>query len=201
MKLIFRQFIFLLFSAVIVMLAVMALFLDVQWLHNEVKETSITEISQASILAAIVCSNLFQAVRSREGKRGFVLIAGFFGCMLIREMDFVFDMIAHGSWLWFALSVAIGTIFFCFKKPSDTIHQLTVFIRHPAYGMMFSGLLCVLVFSRLFGMQVLWQDLMRDGYIRSVKNIVEEGTELFGYALCLISTFWFMARSNEKKAL
>lgn len=200
MKFFFRQFLFLLLSVSLVILAIAALFLDVHWLHNDVKETSITEISQALILTAIVCLNLFQGVRNKENMHSFVLVAGFFGCMLIREMDFLFDVIAHGSWVWFALTVAIVTMFFCFKKPANTIHQLTIFTSHPAYGMMFSGLLCILFFSRLFGMQVLWQHIMQDGYIRVVKNIVEEGAELFGYVLCLISTCWYLATGNNNKA-
>ncbi|GAA3606139.1 hypothetical protein GCM10023078_36540 [Gibbsiella greigii] len=197
MKFIFKQSLFLLLSVLIVALAVVALFLDIHWLHNDVKELSITEVSQELILAVIVGINVFQAVRHKEKTRISVLIAGFFGCMLIREMDFLFDAIAFGSWVWFALAVAALSLFLGLKKTAEAVNQLAVFMRHPAYGMMFSGLLCILIFSRLFGMHILWQQLMQDGYIRVVKNAVEEGTELFGYLLCLMSTCWYLATNRQ----
>lgn len=197
MKFIFKQSLFLLLSVLIVALAVVALFLDIHWLHNDVKELSITEVSQEIILAVIIGINVFQAVRGREKTRISVLIAGFFGCMLIREMDFLFDAIAFGSWVWFALAVAAVSLFLGLKKPAEAVNQLAVFMRHPAYGMMFSGLLCILIFSRLFGMHILWQQLLQDEYIRVVKNTVEEGSELFGYLLCLMSTCWYLATNRK----
>ncbi|EOW9564629.1 transporter, partial [Enterobacter hormaechei] len=54
-----------------------------------------------------------------------------------------------------------------------------------------SGLLAVLVFSRLFGMQVLWHDILEHGYMRVVKNVVEEGSESFGYMLCLAASLGY----------
>lgn len=59
--------------------------------------------------------------------------------------------------------------------------------------MLATGLLIVLVFSRLFGMNALWENLMLDGYNRVVKNMAEEGCELLGYSLCTLASvryFW-----------
>jgi len=44
----------------------------------------------------------------------------------------------------------------------------------------------------LFGMNSLWQMLMLDGYNRVVKNMVEEGCELLGYAFCLIAALGYL---------
>ena len=41
---------------------------------------------------------------------------------------------------------------------------------------------------RLFGMQVLWHAILEHGYMRVVKNAVEEGSESFGYMLCLAAS-------------
>ncbi|CDL60957.1 FIG00731417: hypothetical protein [Klebsiella pneumoniae IS39] len=54
--------------------------------------------------------------------------------------------------------------------------------------MMISGLLAILVFSRLFGMHGLWYAVLEENYARVVKNTVEEGSESFGYMLCLTAT-------------
>jgi hypothetical protein len=49
----------------------------------------------------------------------------------------------------------------------------------------------VLVFSRLFGMQAMWHAILADGYVRIVKNAVEEGSESFGYMLCLTASIGY----------
>ena len=121
-----------------------------------------------------------------------MLVGGFFLCMLIREMDFAFDALWHGAWVWFALAVALVCLWYAARHIAATLRGLADFVTHPGYGMMCAGLLCILVFSRLFGMSVLWQTLMLDGYNRVVKNMVEEGCELLGYGLCLLATLSYM---------
>lgn len=177
-------------------LAILAIYLDVSWLNNGIKEDSLTEISQEIILALIVGLYLWQA-RNPSRRSAMTLIAGFFLCMLIREMDFLFDLLRHGAWVWFALIAAAIAIGYNANKASAAVAQMVSFMRHPAYGMMLSGLLCVLVFSRLFGMHHLWQNIMLEGYNRIVKNMVEEGVELFGYALCFASTIWYVCSKNK----
>lgn len=49
----------------------------------------------------------------------------------------------------------------------------------------------VLVFSRLAGMNYLWLTLLDDSYIRTIKNLAEEGTELLGYSLLAYSALGF----------
>lgn len=65
----------------------------------------------------------------------------------------------------------------------NTIASLAAFMKTRAFIFVMIGLLIVLVYSRLFGMGVLWHAIMADHFNRTVKNIVEEGTEFFGYAL------------------
>ncbi|MDX7018301.1 transporter, partial [Klebsiella aerogenes] len=72
-----------------------------------------------------------------------------------------------------------------------TLEQLAKYTQSPWYGILLSGLLAVLVFSRLFGMQVLWHDILEHGYMRVVKNAVEEGSESFGYMLCLAASLGY----------
>ncbi|MEX2977471.1 hypothetical protein AB4J97_11175 [Serratia fonticola] len=168
------------------------IFIDVHWLHNFVSETSLTEVTQEFILVAIALSFFISAYRQAEHRHARVLIGGFFLCMLIREMDFVFDMLRHGAWVWFALAVTLICALYALKELPATLRGLAHFFSHSSYGVMFSGLLCILVFSRLFGMQLLWHELLLDGYHRVVKNMVEEGCELFGYSLCLFATVGYL---------
>ncbi|CAI1664427.1 hypothetical protein [Serratia proteamaculans] len=168
------------------------IYIDVHWLHNFVYETSLTEIAQELMLATISSCFFIAACRQPTYRPAWMLVSGFFLCMLIREMDFAFDMLWHGAWMWFALAVTLICLGYASRHVVATIQGLVHFVTHPSYGMMCAGLLCILVFSRLFGMNLLWQTLMLDGYNRVVKNMVEEGCELLGYTFCLIATLSYL---------
>ncbi len=96
--------------------------------------------------------------------------------MLIRELDALFNLISHGSWVWFALITAVLALIRPVMHFRATLEQLAKYTQSPWYGILLSGLLAVLVFSRLFGMQVLWHAILEHGYMRVVKNAVEEGS-------------------------
>lgn len=167
------------------------IFIDILVLNNGISETSVTELGQEIIVAMISLFFFIKACKNSEQRGVFTLIMGFFLCILIRELDGVFDQIAHGSWVWFALTVAFVCIAIAIREGQKTLNGLIHFITHPSHGMLVSGLLCILLFSRLFGMGILWHKLLGEDYNRTVKNMVEEGCELFGYTLCLISVIWY----------
>jgi hypothetical protein len=194
---ILKRLLFVIISVVAVVLGLLILFSDVIWFHDFVRENSFTEIAQESILLLIALLFFAHARKVPSRRPISVLIGGFFTCMLIRELDFAFDELAHGSWVWFALATAVACLVYAFSNRERALEGLAAFMRHPAYGMMLSGLLCVLIFSRLFGMHELWQGLMLDGYNRLVKNMVEEGTEMFGYILCLQAAVWYRATAGR----
>ncbi|HCW47038.1 hypothetical protein [Mixta calida] len=177
-------------------------FIDVNWMRDALHETSFTEIFQEVILGGIAISFFFYAVRQSSLRYSLVLKGGFFACMLIREMDFLFDEIFHGAWVWFALAVAIVCLALAARHPAATLSDLVNFLQHPSWNMMAAGLLTILVYSRLFGMHELWETLMLDGYNRTVKNMAEEGTELLGYSFCLLSCvryLWDLRHMKQDK--
>ena len=176
--------------------AILCLHIDVNILKNSLSEVSLTEIVQETILLLIVLIHLVAARKQPDMRQCNTLIAGFFMAMLIRELDGIFDLIHHGSWVWFALAVSITALIYAFRQPQRVLHQLTLYTAKPAFGMMLAGLLATLVFSRLFGMSLLWHSLLQDGYVREVKNMVEEGTELFGYILCLAGSVEIFRRQK-----
>lgn len=184
------------FSAILVAAFTSFLFIDIQFMHDFVKEASLTEVAQELTLAAIVMVHVWM-MRHPALRASSLLVAGFFACMLIREMDFAFDEIFYGSWFWVALTVALACLLFTAFDTRRALTGLVGFFKHPSYGLICAGLLNVLVFSRLMGMGVLWRALLTDGYLREVKNAVEEGSELFGYSLCLLATISY-ARDKHK---
>lgn len=164
------------------------IFIDVRWMNDAVHETSFTEVGQEVILLAIALLYFARAWRQASIRPLYVLVGGFFSCMLIRELDFLFDELSHGSWVWFALAITLVCVLIALRHPRRMISGLAQYLRHPGWGMMCAGMLTILIFSRLFGQHDLWQHLMLDGYNRTVKNMAEEGCELLGYSFCLLST-------------
>lgn len=111
----------------------------------------------------------------------------FFRELKIPPLDAYFDLIVHGSWKYFALAL-IAFVFYQARRlgKENTIATLASFIKSRNYTFIFIGLLIVLIFSLLFGMGELRETIMTDYFNRTIKNVVEEGTELWGYTLI----FW-----------
>lgn len=76
---------------------------DIVILSDGLGEFSATEIVQEASLAAIVIIHLSLARRHAESRQCNILIAGFFTAMFFRELDALFDIIYHGSWIFFLL--------------------------------------------------------------------------------------------------
>ena len=70
-------------------------------------------------------------------------------------------------------------------------------MKTRSFIFIFIGLLIVLAYSRLFGMAELWQAVMGDNFNRTVKNVVEEGSELWGYALVTWGTVHFFLTNRS----
>ncbi len=172
-------------------LAVLCLWVDIRVFGNDIPEVSLTEVVQESVLAVIVLVHLLLARKYAHLRYSNILIGGFFLAMLIRELDGLFDLLSHGSWVWFALLATAGSLVLPLRHLRQTLSQLAEYTRTPYYGMMISGLLAILVFSRLFGMHGLWYAVLEENYARVVKNTVEEGSESFGYMLCLTATLGY----------
>jgi len=182
-----RTFLFFLGAAALSSIAVLCLWGDIYLFDYDIPEISLTEIVQELVLACIVAIHFLLAKKHELLRYCNILVGGFFLTMLIRELDAAFDL----SWVWFALLATLCAVILPLKHYRQTLAQLTEYTRSPWYGVMLSGLLAVLVFSRLFGMQAMWHAILADGYVRIVKNAVEEGSESFGYMLCLTASIGY----------
>jgi hypothetical protein len=187
-------------AALFLALMILPIYIDVAWMNDALHETSFTETTQ-EIMLAVIAALFFIAAQRRPAQRGaLTLVAGFYSCMLIRELDFVFDAIQHGSWIWFALAVTAGCLAVPLRTPKKTLHALARLLQHRSWPVMASGFLVVLVFSRLFGIHALWQHLMLGDYNRVVKNMAEEGTELLGYGLCWLASVRYLWQTRPAAA-
>lgn len=159
---------------------------DIQ-LNRGFSETGLIELSQSVMLAATAGLYALEAVRRPALRRAMVLVAGFFGCMLIREQDYFLDFISHGCWLWPALALAFGCIAYACTDLRRTIAGLERFVRWKYFPILLIGLVIVLAYSRLFGSSYGWKLLLGDRFVYSMKAGVEESSELLGYLFILAS--------------
>ncbi|KAB7896632.1 hypothetical protein GA565_11940 [Rouxiella sp. S1S-2] len=163
------------------------LFFDVVILKDQVKEISTTEIVQEAFLFITAVLFFIQSRRQKSLRGGFILAAGFFGCMLFRELDALFDMIHLGAWVYFASMLAIYSLCWAAFTPKTTLNGLNALVANESFSILMFGLVTILVFSRVMGIHSIWQAAVAGDNVRLVKNLVEEGIELFGYSLCLLA--------------
>ena len=151
-------------------------------------EASLTEKLQ--IVFSGICCLLFliTARMSQKLRPVAVMLAALTAMMLIRESDAFLDKNAFdGAWQTLVVFVMIATAIYLKKQPDPIRPSVDAFSRLLSAGMLMSGFLVTFVFSRLFGRRSFWEAVMGEGYMRVVKDIVEEGTELVGYSLILIA--------------
>jgi hypothetical protein len=157
--------------------------LDTVVLDHGVQEMSVTEFTQKGLL--VLCTALVaMTARKRQDSRGFlVLVAGFFGVMLIRESDWLFDLITPGFWIYPALVVSVAVIVYAARQRGTVISPMITCASTKPFAYLAVGLLLVLVFSRTFGTGRLWAEVMGADYHRIYKSIIQEGIELLGYVM------------------
>lgn len=177
----------------------LALRIDFVLFNGSVGEVSVTEMLQQLLLIIASGSFAYLARKKTEVKHAALLISAFFGVMFIREMDFWFDKIVHGAWVVPALLVSGSAIFYAIKNGKRTIDQLALILASPHMNLLVTGVMLLLVFSRLFGMGSFWHNVMGDDYVRVVKNIAEEGTELLAYCLIAFASLKTVLGITRKK--
>ncbi|MDB4766702.1 hypothetical protein OAG71_03330 [bacterium] len=167
-------------------------------------EASLTEKMQI-VFSGICCVLFLMTARlSQQLRPVAIMLAALTGMMLIRESDAFLDKnVFDGAWQTLVVVVLFATAIYLKKQPNPIKPSLEAFSRLPSAGMLVSGFLVTFVISRLFGRRSFWEAVMGEGYVRVVKNIVEEGTELVGYSLILIAAVdlvWYSKSQSRELA-
>lgn len=159
-------------------------------------ELSFTEILQEIILFVLFILYLVAGRRFPDVRPVTDVISLFFLASFIREFNFLID--------WWALLVFPVVLLAVWQlvRNSKYLKEATVrFFSQPASAWFMAGLLITFVFSRLMGRSSFWRLLYDENTYRLAKAAVEEGLELAGDVLMLISAVeFFLARVyNDKK--
>lgn len=176
------------------------IWLDIAVFQTQILEISFTEVSQELMLFA--CALLFGCAPNKDGRGFNFLAAGFFGCLLMRELDGLFDPISHSAWCAPFLMIAGVALFKGFRKPNraQTLAQLEAFFASPIFATMSTGF-AILLFSRVFGMGSLWHLVLGEGYERLAKTTVEEGIELLAYSMWFAASIEYFVRARNAMQL
>jgi hypothetical protein len=181
-----------LWLAFVVTVPPICLYFDIRAFGHEIPEQSFIEITQEIFL--FICIGLFSflAYRKPMDRVFAVMAAAFFACLLIRELDALFDLVVHGFWKYVSAPIALAAMVYGAKNLQSMLAGLSQFLRSQAGIVMIVGLVVLLFYSRLFGMTELWKGIMGDSYIRTVKNAIEETCELLGYSLILAGSVRYL---------
>ena len=169
-------------------LLVVAKIIEIDILDQSVKEGGFVERSQELLVftSAIIAAAIgLKHPRIRTLSYVFSTTAVI---ALIREMDaFLENNLFDKAWQVLALVVILPTLWFVCKNFNKPMDQFYGIFNTFSFGLMFSGTIIVHVFARLFGRDSVWIAMMtEEKYVRTVKDVAEEGIELLGYAIALM---------------
>jgi len=150
-------------------------------------ELTFTEIGQEVILFILFLFYLFIGVKWKEIQVISNFVSLFFLMAFIREFNFLID-----KWI-FPVLMVFAIMIWLFVRDFKKIQQACIrFFSLPASHWFISGLIITLVFSRLFGRSKFWRILYPEENYRLAKAATEEGIELLGDTLMLISAIEFL---------
>lgn len=149
-------------------------------------EITFTEIAQEVILFCLFIFYLLLGFKWKEIQVVSNFISLFFLMAFIREFNFLVD-----GWFYPVLVVLVVLSYLLVRDFKKIKQSTIVFFSKPASTWFLAGLLITLVFSRLFGRSKFWRLLYDDENYRLAKAATEEGLELLGDTLMLISAIEF----------
>lgn len=148
----------------------------------KIAENSFTEGFQEVFVFLSALGFFIAGRRSKKLAPVLNLLALLFLMAFIREFNNQIDF-----WFYLVLPVLGLFVFLLVRNFKKNLIAFLEFIELRSSGAFFIGFLVTFLFSRLFGKTSFWMSLLGDAYHRTAKNMAEEGIELLGYAIILIS--------------
>lgn len=153
-------------------------------------ESSITEILQQTFLVIGFVVSFWLAKKKKFLNWFFISLGTLLLVIFIREYNnFLDNYVFKGLWETLVYSILGIYLFFLVKNFKPFIDQLNAVANHYSIGVFLVGFIIVMVFSRIYGLDEIWVNILGDNFIRPIKRISEEGTELLGYSLMLLGVF------------
>lgn len=177
-------------------------------IESEYSEYSLTELLQSLFVLVSAFLFLYAFYLKQNLKPISLSLFALMLMMFVRESDIYLDeFVFDGAWQTIVSFIILFMGTYLWKRRASISQAAIHFSQLSSNGLLICGLVVTLVFSRLMGRGSFWQSVLGDDYVylRRVKNIVEEGTELLGYSLILFAamelTLYCLAqRKDQRKA-
>lgn len=144
-----------------------------------------SEFMQNLMLGLSVVFTLMAYAKWPVLRNGCLLLALFLLASMARQNHLRIEDLTgtNAAWKIMVTLLAIYALYTLIRHWKDFLQELNIYAGTYSFGLLMAGILTTYVFSRLFGRQILWMDVMGEHYIRIVKNLAEETTESIGYML------------------
>ncbi|NNE06206.1 MAG: hypothetical protein HKN15_10835 [Xanthomonadales bacterium] len=183
-------------GAVLVPLVVIS---DREVFMHGLSEHSVTEFLQAILVLLSASVFWMRSAQLPEYRSWLQCMGGFFTIVLIREMDFYLDYVYHGFWSLVASLFLVFVVVLALRSRGTFKNGLAHFISSNSTPYFMSGVIIVIVFSRIFGSGDFLQSIMQDQYSAAIKTYIQEGLELLGYFLVTVGAVKFALMTRSKK--
>ncbi len=150
-------------------------------------EITFTEITQEIILFILAVFFLILGFKWSKIKVVSIILSLFYLMSFIREFNFLID-----KWIYPVAGVGIVLIWYLIKNLKSLKESTIAFFSVPASSWFLAGFLTTYIFSRLMGRSKFWRLMYEGENYRLAKAATEEGIELFGNTLMLISAIEFL---------
>lgn len=122
--------------------------------------------------------------------------------LAVRELDYFLDLYLFIGAYRPVIAFAIGYFFYLIWKNRLLLHgQSRSYMKTSSFYFIACGLLLVIVFAQIIGQKELWMTVMGEGFMRIVKDAVEETSETIGYLLLFFGSLeaFFTHRPTEAR--
>ena len=166
-------------------------------------ESSVIEVAQEVLLVLMIGISFYCAKRYVSYHRLNVLLGAIALVSLIREFNnFLNEYLFAHAWTVLVFAALIPTAYYCWRNYRGLHRDIEEVAGSYAFGIVLSGGLVLHVFSRLYGLNTLWMDVMGNDYQRVFARISEESIELLAYTMvfvgiCEIALLTVSASSKE----
>lgn len=180
-----------------------SIFYATQYVDSSVlfAENMVMEWLQLGMLISCTVLLKISSHQMQELHQGFHLLCILPLIAAARELDNILDVyVFDGAWQMLVSILIIYVSVYSWKHYQALKRHLLHIMSFSPTGLLISGFITVMVFSRLFGQQIFWQSVLQENYLRLVARTVEEGCEFFGYLLLLFGCIEFLVIAISSRA-
>ena len=162
-------------------------------------EASLTEYAQEFLLLLIIAISVYSILKYRLYRTIHLSLAAVAAVSLIREFNnFAYTYLFPYAWQVGVLLVLIPFLIFLYQNFRQAKQEFISVNNSYAFAILLMGLLVLHVFSRLYGLHLIWENLMGEQFLYAVVRASEESIELLGYSIFFIGVVEFYVLTKRQ---